>query len=169
MDPDRLEGARRRIALLARAEAGGAAHDRGQFGGALDRTCGDDGAGDRPGARLLPIVAQDPGDLGLVGRIQELGGGQARLAHPHVERAVGLEREAALGAVELHRADADIERDGVDEADAALGERAVHLAEALLDQLRRGSGTSDLPASIASGSRSKPITRPAPAASMARV
>ena len=56
------------------------------------------------------------------------------LRHPHVERAVGLEREAAVGAVELHRADADIERDGVDQADAALGERAVHLAEALLDQ-----------------------------------
>ena len=68
MDADRLEGAGRGIALLARAEAGGAADDRGQLGGALDRPGGDDGAGDRPGARLLPIVAQDPGDLGLVGR-----------------------------------------------------------------------------------------------------
>ena len=56
------------------------------------------------------------------------------MLHAHVERAVGLEREAAVGAVELHRADADIERDGVDEADAALGEHAVHLAEALFDQ-----------------------------------
>src|SRR3954462_3085357 len=49
-----------------------------------------------PGARLLPIVAQDPGDLGLVGRIEEFGGGHARLAHPHIERAVGLERKATL-------------------------------------------------------------------------
>ena len=79
MDPDRLEGAGRRIALLAGAEAGGAADDRGELGGAFDRTRGNDGAGNRPGARLLPIVAQDPGDLGLVGRIQEFGGGQARL------------------------------------------------------------------------------------------
>ncbi len=134
MNPDRLEGARRRVAFLARAEAGGAAHDRRKLGGALDRTLGNDGAGDRPGARLLPIVAQDPGDVGLVGRIQEFRGGQARLRHPHVERAVGLERKTAVGAVELHRGYADIERDGIDEANAALGERTVHLAEALLDQ-----------------------------------
>ena len=158
------------IALLARAEAGRPADDRGQLGGAFDGPRGDDGAGDRPGARLLPIVAQDPGDLGLLGRIQKFGGGQARSAHPHVERAVGLERKAALGAVELHRADADIERDGVDEADAALGQRPVHLREALLDQgAGAGPGRANVPPSIASGSRSKPITRPAPAASMARV
>ena len=123
MDADRLECAGRRIALLAGAETGGAANDRRQLRGPLDRTCGNDGAGDRPGARLLPIVAQDPGDVGLLGRIQIFGGGQARLAHPHVERTVGLERKAALGTVELHRADADIERDGVDQADAALGQR----------------------------------------------
>ena len=92
------------------------------------------------------------------------------LRHAHVERAVVLEREAALGLVDLHRADADIERDRVDLADAALGQRPVHLAEPLLDQGQAvASGTSDGPAAIASGSRSKPITRPAPAASMARV
>ena len=34
----------------------------------------------------------------------------ALLAHPHVERPVALEGEAALGLVELHRGDADIER-----------------------------------------------------------
>ena len=83
-------------ALLARTETGGAANDRRQLGGAFDRTGGDDGASDRPGARFLPIVAQDPGDLGLLGRVQKFSGGQARFVHPHVERTVGLEREAAL-------------------------------------------------------------------------
>ena len=36
------------------------------------------------------------------------------MAHPHVERAVEPEREAALGLVELHRGDADIHHDAVD-------------------------------------------------------
>src|SRR4029079_17986748 len=115
VNPDCLESARRGIGLLPLAETGGAADDRRQLGGTLNGTRGDDGAGDRPGARVLPIVAQDPGDLGLLGRIQIFGGGQAGTAHPHIERTVGLEREAALGPVELHRADADVERDRVDE------------------------------------------------------
>jgi hypothetical protein len=84
MDADRLKGAGRGIGLLARAKAGRPAHDRGELRGTLDGPCGNDGAGDGPGARLLPLVAQNPGDLGLPGLIQELGGGQARLRHAHV-------------------------------------------------------------------------------------
>src|SRR5205814_3071236 len=76
MDADRLECAGRRVGLLARTETGGAANDRGKLSGALDRARGGDGAGDRPSARLLAIVAQDPGDLSLVGRVEEFGGGQ---------------------------------------------------------------------------------------------
>ena len=57
----------------------------------------------------------------------------------------------------------------VDEADAAFGERPVHLAEALFDQGQAVVRDERRPASIASGSRSKPITSPAPAASKARV
>jgi len=57
VNPDRLESARGWIALLTGTEAGSATDDRRELGGALDRTCGNDGAGDRPGARLLPIVA----------------------------------------------------------------------------------------------------------------
>jgi len=91
MDADRLEGPGRGIALLARAETCRAADDRRQLGSSFNGTCGNDRAGDRPGARLLPIVAQDPGDVGLLGRIQILGGGKARTAHPHVERSVRLE------------------------------------------------------------------------------
>src|SRR5439155_3972635 len=115
VNADGLEGASSRIGLLTWAETGSAADDGGELSGPLDRACGDNGAGDRPGARLLPIVAQDPGDLGLVGRIQIFGGGEPRLAHAHVERPVGLKGEAAVGAVELHRRNTDIERDRVDE------------------------------------------------------
>ena len=57
MDADRLEGAGRRIALLALAIADGAANDRGKLAGPLDRPVGDDGAGDGAGARFLAIFA----------------------------------------------------------------------------------------------------------------
>ncbi len=134
MNSDRLEGPRCGIALLSRPKTGCTANDRRKLSGAFDRPSSDDRSGNRPGARLLPIVAQDPGDVGLIGRIQELGGGLARFAHAHVEGAVALERKAALSAIELHRADADIECNRIDEADSALGEQAIHLAEPLLDQ-----------------------------------
>src|SRR5436190_6875101 len=134
MDAYGLEGAGCRVRLLAGAKAGRSPDDRGELGGPFYGTCGNDGASDRPGARLLPVVAQNPGDLGLPGRIQKFGGSQTRAAHPHVERPVGLERKAALGAVELHRAHPDIQGDSVDESDAALRKDAVHLAEILLDE-----------------------------------
>ena len=49
-----------------------------------------------------------------------------------------LERKAAVGAVELHRRHADVERDAVDRADPARGEHAVHLAEIFVDQSQPG-------------------------------
>ena len=170
MDADRLEGAGRRIALLARAEAGGAADDRGQLGGALDRTGGDDGAGDRAGARLLAIVAQDPGDLGLVGRVQEFGGGQARLRSCacRADRRPGRKSRARLGRAASSETPISSAMASTRPMPRSASTRSIWLKRSSI-KVRRGSGTSDRPASIASGSRSKPITRPAPAASMARV
>ena len=54
--------------------------------------------------------------------------GRARLGrrvHPHVERRVGRVREAALGPVDLHRRDAEIEQDRV-RADAVRSELRQH-------------------------------------------
>ena len=42
----------------------------------------------------------------------------AGLRHAHVERPVGAEGEAALGLVELHRGDADVEHDAVEPVSA---------------------------------------------------
>ena len=134
MDADRLEGAGGGVALLALAETQRLSNDGGEFGGARQRPGGDDGAGDRAGARFLAIVLEDAGDLGLVGGIEKLGGRLAGLAHPHVERAVVGKGKTALGAVELHRRHADVEGDSVDRRQPALGERPVHPAEALVDQ-----------------------------------
>src|SRR6185437_501686 len=58
VNPDRLEGACGRVTLLALAETRGAPDDRGELGGALEGASGDDGAGDRPGTRLLHSPAE---------------------------------------------------------------------------------------------------------------
>ena len=47
-------------------------------------------------------------------RVDEVGGAVAVALHAHVERPVVAEGEAALGLVELHRGDADVEHDAVD-------------------------------------------------------
>ena len=69
---------------------------------------------------LVAVLAERPRDLRLARR-GEPGRRRraARAVHPHVERAVLLEREAALGAVDLHRGDAEVGQDARDAADAA--------------------------------------------------
>ena len=171
MDADRLEGAGRGIGPLAGAEAGGAANDRGQLGGALDRPRGGDGAGDGAGARLLAIILEDARDLGLVGLVEEFGGGQARLRSSacRADRRPGRKSRArpgrAASTTRRYRARSPSTRP----MPRSASTRSIW-REALFDQGQPlMSGTSDGPCAIASGSRSKPITRPAPAASMARV
>src|SRR5205823_7431802 len=51
------------------------------------------------------------------------------------ERAVEAEREAALGAVELLRRQAEIERDPGDRLFGGGADKPLHIAEASLDQL----------------------------------
>ena len=88
-----------------------------------------------------------------------------RLRHAHVERPVGAEGEAALGLVDLHRGDADVEHDAVGFGGGfvEMRERAVHER-----QPSAACCSSTRPASIASGSRSI-ATTDAPAASSALV
>src|SRR5688572_33053212 len=56
MDPYRLEGAGRRILLLAGMVAGRLANDVGELAGALDRAGGDDRPGDSAGLGLLAVA-----------------------------------------------------------------------------------------------------------------
>ena len=74
----------------------------------------DDGAGDRAGMPLLAKLEDDVGEIALGCPRHHIGGARPLAAHPHVERPVEPEREAALRLVELHRRDADIEHDAVD-------------------------------------------------------
>ena len=74
-------------------------------------------------------MEQDIGDFGFVRMVDEIGGAGAFPGHAHVERPVALEGEAALGLVELHRGDADVEGDAVDPVDAVRGKRLTHPGE----------------------------------------
>ena len=63
----------------------------------------DNGPGDRGGEPLLAVGADQGGQIDLVPAVEEGGRGLAGrgLVHPHVERAVLPEAEAAGGIVEL--------------------------------------------------------------------
>ena len=89
-----------------------------ELAGALERllaAAADDRAGDRPREALLAVAAEDRrassrSDASLTSsRRGEVG----RRVHPHVERRVDRVGEAALGPVELHRRDAEVEQDRV--------------------------------------------------------
>ena len=115
-DAQALEGPRRRMgaARLAPDDAG---DEIRELLGRRDRCLApgfDDGARHGARASLLAIVVDDVGEHALIGLVDELGRALAARLHPHVERPVIAEREAALGLVELHRGDADIEHDAVE-------------------------------------------------------
>ena len=104
----------------------------------------DDCARHRAGVALLAQRRDDGGKIAL---------GQLRRprrrrwpgrAHAHVERAVEPERKAALGLVELHRRDAEVEHDAVDGVDARARERPdSSVGETVLNQASRPAGRLD--------------------------
>ena len=84
-------------------------------------------------------------------------------AHPHVERAVLPVAEPALGAVELHRRDPEVEEDAVDRP---VDDLLVDLGEAGPDRRNRSPNGREALAPrrrAPSGSRSTPTSLPTPA------
>ena len=80
---------------------------------------------DLTGVPLLSIPAEDRLELPFV--VARQHSGRARLVrgiHAHVERRVGRVREAALGPVDLHRGEAEVEehRVGLDAVGSELRE-----------------------------------------------
>ena len=74
----------------------------------------DDRARDGRGEPLLAVAAEDRDELPLVPGVDDRGGGRLRgRVHAHVERRVGRVGEAALGPVDLHRRDPEVEQDRV--------------------------------------------------------
>ena len=85
--------------------------------------------GDLAGVALLAELAEDRGQLALARLVDELAGGQLRVrVHAHVERRVDRVREAALGEVDLHARDAEVEQHRVG-AHAVRGELLEHHRE----------------------------------------
>ena len=74
------------------------------------------------------------GNLFLAGAVDEIGGAHALLAHPHVERAIGLKGKATLCRVDLHGGDADIEGDGINRRHAMAGQPFRHFRKRPADQ-----------------------------------
>src|SRR5262245_16652842 len=125
-DPERLEGALRRMAVPEpgrRRDRG--ADDVDEVAGALDRLLAAspaDRTRDLLRVTLLAVLAEDRDQLALRGLVDELRGGQLRgRVHAHIERRVGCVREPSLRTVELHARDAEIEQDRV-RAHAVLGQ-----------------------------------------------
>ena len=90
------------------------------------RATPDDAARDLARVALLAVRPEDRLELALVVRRENVGGASlVGRIHAHVERRVGRVREAALGAVDLHRREAEVEQHGI-RAHAVAGELREH-------------------------------------------
>ena len=108
----------------------------GQLGGRLDRPGGDDRPGDPAGEALVAVAGGSPArSSSTVVAVDHVGRRPRRVGvHAHVERSVVAVREAALGAVELRRRDAEVEQraaESVDRRAAAIA--VVEVVEAACD------------------------------------
>jgi hypothetical protein len=54
--------------------------------------------------------------------VDDVGGGLTLIGHPHVQRPVAHEGEAALGLIQLHRGHADVEHRAVEAGPSAIRE-----------------------------------------------
>src|SRR5579875_3111804 len=103
-DAKRLEDARRRIDSADPNVAGDALDQQAQVGGGFERTAApsrDDRACNPPGAALFAVFVKDAGEFLFAFLVDEIVGGQRfPPIHPHIERSVEPEAEAARGIVE---------------------------------------------------------------------
>ena len=95
------------------------------------------------GELLLAVGAQDPGEVAHRIGVEHLGRGDPLgLVHPHVQDGVLGVGEAAVGDVELHRRDAEVEQDRVDppvpQAPDRLGQLVVDAVDAAEPLAERG-------------------------------
>ena len=153
----RLEGARRRMDRARARRAPRRPRSRPARG-----WCDRPSAGARPRWRARPrghgaprpsvemMVARSRSDAGATTSAAR----RPVAAHAHVERAVEAEGEAALGLVELHGRDAEVEHDAVHSVDAGSSRAtASQIGEAVLHQGQPAAGRSAraAPRAIASG------------------
>src|SRR5512133_1596624 len=145
-DPQRLEDAPRRMTLAEAGRGRNRSLDRlHELTRALEGVLAP-AAHDRPRdlacVPLLAVAAKDVGQLALARLVDEI----ARRVlvgrvHAHVERRVGRVRESALGPVDLHARNAEIEEDRVG-AHAVVGEALENVGEIAAKEPRRDARPS---------------------------
>jgi hypothetical protein len=127
----------------------GVADDLGQLRRRRQGAGGDDGAGDTGGVAFVAQRPQDAGQLALAGLVDQVGGPQGpRGVHPHVERALAPEAEAALGAIELRRAHAQVEQGA---AGLGVPEFVEHRRQAVEPGVAQGHPVTETAQALARG------------------
>ena len=174
-DADGLERPRCGIDSRVAAARHRAARDVGQPPGGLDRrrgTRGHDGPCDAAGVPFLAELVDHVGQRLLVGVGQHLGGRRpGGRVHAHVQDLVALKAEPPARRVELHRRHPQVHQHALDRSSPAARRAPRPSADSRRAPPRCADQTPPaprLPGCTASGSRSNPMTRVAPASSTAR-
>ncbi len=140
LDAQRLEGALGGVAAGAlgglRQRVPDELHEPRAVGERLLVALAHDGGHDPLGLLLLAVRAQDPHQLARGVGVEDLGGADAgRLVHAHVEGGVLGVGEAAVGLVELHGGDAEVEQHALYARDAESGQ---YLGQLVVDGVHQG-------------------------------
>ena len=117
----RLKRFRRRVRACTFAAAHGIFDNFCQVQRAGDAARGarlHDTARDTAAVVILAIAIDEISERGFAEPVYGISGAQAFLLHTHVQIRIGLEREAALGFVQLEGRDAEVEHDAVDRGHA---------------------------------------------------
>ncbi len=116
-DAQRLEDARRGMDLVLGLARRDDLDEAGQIARRLERLFRPpllDGAGNAPRLLFLAEKAENTNEIADLGAIDDIGSTHAGSRHAHVERPIPLERKTALGLVDLHGGDADIEHHAIE-------------------------------------------------------
>jgi hypothetical protein len=92
------------------------------------------GARDGAGLALFPQHGNDGRKIALGGPRHDVGSARTGTPHAHIERAFTPKRKPALGLIELHRGDAEVEHDAVDGLKAEVAGDRIKSRESRLDE-----------------------------------
>src|SRR5262249_57594523 len=99
-----------------------------------------DGGGDGGSMTLLAKVENDVGEIALRSNRHNIGSGWPIAAHAHVERSIVPEREPALGRIELHGRDPEVEDHPVRRRDPETECDSIERSEPAFDQGEAAAG-----------------------------
>ena len=131
---------------VADARTDDGCHDLGKLMRRRDRRngpCIDDGACNRARMPFFAERENDAGEVTLARRLDHVGCACTLPAHAHVERSVEPEREPALGGIELHGRNTEVQHDPVDMFVAGLARDGIEIGKPVLDQRQAAASLFD--------------------------